>query len=203
MTKPDPSWVHVHNKDEMEAFYRGVLPNIITEAKYHGYAIGLHGSLRRDLDLIAVPWTDDHSDKDELARAVQEAACGMPSAKYQWEEKPCGRWAASFPICWTEMTNELSLGHIDLSVMASVRPEALRNPQDEAVRAAWDELLEKVAIQAVLPPKKGYDRRAIYLCVEDENDHGGEYVEVYDVSMEELNLLRGLLCAPSPRGKLP
>lgn len=80
----------------------------------------------------------------------------------------------------------------------SARPEALRNPQDEAVRAAWDELLEKVAIQAVLPPKKGYDRRAIYLCVEDENDHGGEYVEVYDVSMEELNLLRGLLCAPSP-----
>lgn len=84
------------------------------------------------------------------------------------------------------------------ALRATTPPEALRNPQDEAVRAAWDELLEKVAIQAVLPPKKGYERRAIYITVEDENDHGSEYAEVYDVSMEELNLLRGLLCAPSP-----
>lgn len=24
-----------------------------------GYAIGLHGSMKRDVDLIAVPWTDE------------------------------------------------------------------------------------------------------------------------------------------------
>lgn len=70
--------------------------------------------------------------------------------------------------------------------------------RDEGVRAAWSELLEKVAIQAVQPPKQGYERRAIYLCVEDECDAGGEYVEVFDVSMEELNLLRGLLAPSAP-----
>lgn len=179
MTKPEPSWVHVHNKDEMEAFYRGVLPNIITEAKYHGYAIGLHGSLRRDLDLIAVPWTDDHSDKDELARAVQEAACGMSSAKYQWEKKPCGRWAASFPICWTEMTNELSLGHIDLSVMASALPEAPRS-EEAAVLAAAKRLAHYL--------EEGWD----------EQDDPADVAEADGACDGLVKAVKALLCAPSP-----
>lgn len=28
-------------------------------ARQVGYAVGVHGSLKRDFDLIAVPWTDD------------------------------------------------------------------------------------------------------------------------------------------------
>jgi hypothetical protein len=114
-------WTHVHNKDELEAFYRSVLENIRKEAEYHGYAIGVHGSLRRDLDLIAVPWKHDHSDKNDLAAAIQEAACGFPQESYQWEKKPCRRLAVSFPVCWTERSDgfpaETNLGHIDLSVM--------------------------------------------------------------------------------------
>jgi len=130
-------WVRVSNKDELEAFYRGVLPAIITAAKEHGYAIGVHGSLRRDLDLIAAPWTEDYSDKDELAQAIHEAALGPVQEKYNWTEKPLGRLASSFPICWTENSDvfqlETNLGNIDLSVMPalaleSVREEALMCP---------------------------------------------------------------------------
>lgn len=128
MTEKEFRWVHVNSKDELEAFYRGVLPNIITEARAHGYAIGVHGSLHRDLDLIAVPWTDDYSDKDELAHAIQEAALGPVQASYQWERKPNGRMAVSFPICWAEISptfkRETNLAHIDLSVMGvTARPE--------------------------------------------------------------------------------
>jgi hypothetical protein len=32
----------------------------------HGYALALHGSMARDLDLVAVPWTDDADDPDKL-----------------------------------------------------------------------------------------------------------------------------------------
>lgn len=121
--EPTPRWVSVHSVDEMEAFYKAILTQIRTEAKYHGYAIGLHGSMRRDLDLIAIPWSDDHSDKDELARAIQEAACGMPQMVYQWNNKPCGRVSVSIPVCWPEWPEGIGDGHIDLSVMPDLERE--------------------------------------------------------------------------------
>lgn len=150
------SWTHVHNKDELEAFYRSILANIKTEAEYHGYAIAVHGSLRRDLDLIAVPWRVDHADKDDLARAIQEAACGFPQESYQWERKPCGRLAVSFPVCWTERNegfpNETNLGHIDLSLMpSSTRPEALPNDVREKVSAALEYAADMISTAKVEP----------------------------------------------------
>lgn len=134
MSESEFRWTHIHSKDELEAFYRAALPNIIAAAKECGYAIGLHGSLRRDLDLIAVPWVIGQSDKDVLAMSIHKAACGLNEKSYQWEQKPLGRWATSFPVCWTEkgekFPSETNLGHIDLSVMEhAVRPEAA--PHDE------------------------------------------------------------------------
>ncbi len=35
-----------------------------------GYALAVHGSLARDIDLIAVPWTVEAVDQDTLARAL-------------------------------------------------------------------------------------------------------------------------------------
>ena len=35
----------------------------------YGYALALHGSMARDLDLVAVPWTDDADDPDKLISA--------------------------------------------------------------------------------------------------------------------------------------
>lgn len=109
-------WVHIKNKTELEAFYVSILPKIKEAARVCGYAIGVHGSLRRDFDLIAAPWQEKHSDKDELATKIHIAACGLSNQKYEWEKKPCSRVATSFPICWTEWT-EPNLGHIDLSVV--------------------------------------------------------------------------------------
>lgn len=117
-----PSWARIHSKDELEQFFRDALPRIRDMAKLHGYAIGLHGSMRRDLDLIAVPWAENYSSRNELARVVMMATCGMEQATFQWEQKPNGRMATSIPVCWTECSesfpSEPSLGHIDLSVIA-------------------------------------------------------------------------------------
>lgn len=115
-------WVHIENKDHLEVFYRNILPRLSLAAKTCGYALGVHGSLRRDLDLIATPWVDEHSDKDQLAREIHRAACGLERQTYQWEEKPMGRTATSFPICWADW-NEPNLGHVDLSVVGTVNPK--------------------------------------------------------------------------------
>lgn len=113
-------WHHVENREELEAFYLSVLPAIREAAKNCGYAVGVHGSLRRDLDLIATPWVEEFSDKEILAREIHKAACGLEGQSYSWENKPNGRLATCFPICWTwhEDPMILSNGHIDLSVVS-------------------------------------------------------------------------------------
>lgn len=115
------SWANIQSEDKLEVFYKSVLPAIRKVAKDNGYAIGLHGSMRRDLDLIAVPWSETFTTKDQLAGAIQMAACGFKNTVYTWEEKPLGRQATAFPICWIDYKSfgEIppSLGHIDLSVI--------------------------------------------------------------------------------------
>lgn len=115
------AWVTVKDRDEMEAFFLSVLPKLRDVARAHGYAIGAHGSFRRDMDLIAVPWAEQCSSRDDLASALQRAACGLEMASYQWERKPHGRLATCFPICFPEFYdgNTLSLGHVDLSVFGA------------------------------------------------------------------------------------
>lgn len=117
---PDADWYRCETVDQMQAFYLARLPAMRNAAKECGYALGLHGTLRRDLDLIAVPWVVDKepTSKDDLAHAIQDAACGLSrEGPYVWEEKPWGRKATAFPICTTAWHDMISAGHVDLSVM--------------------------------------------------------------------------------------
>ena len=109
-------WQKAHTADDLRAFFESVLPAVRKAARELGFAIGVHGSLRRDLDLIAVPWVVGHATADALAMAIQEAACGAHGGRVTWEQKPCGRLATSLPICWTE-DRRPSAGMIDLSVV--------------------------------------------------------------------------------------
>lgn len=60
-------------------------------AKARGYALGVHGSLKRDCDLIAVPWDAECVEPERLVRELCEEldarVIGEP------EDKPCGRRA--------------------------------------------------------------------------------------------------------------
>jgi len=116
-------WFKARTIDEMQSFYFSRLPAIREAARQHGYAIGLHGSARRDFDLMAMQWTSEASNKDTLAHAIAIAACGITcDGPYRWEKKPNGRAAVSICICWADHSNPefngmLSVGHIDLSVI--------------------------------------------------------------------------------------
>ena len=62
-------------------------------AKKHGWAIGVHGSLERDIDLIAIPWTEDASGTWPLFEEIRDAV-GADHAGVQGDlRKPHGRQA--------------------------------------------------------------------------------------------------------------
>lgn len=78
-----------------------------------GYAIGLHGSFTRDLDLIAVPWADKACDPEHLVRRICAVEfLGLREHPKGPGDKPHGRRA------WTLLFKEFSDPRfIDLSIM--------------------------------------------------------------------------------------
>lgn len=113
------TWKVFTDIDQMQQFYQKVLPKIQATGKECGYAIAVHGSMRRDLDLIAVPWVSEYKSPDTLAHQIQLVASGISEpVQRQWEHKPNGRIATSFPICIFEGNYTTpGLGHVDLSVV--------------------------------------------------------------------------------------
>ena len=56
---------------EVEALARRIIRPLRTEARLHGYALALHGSLTRDIDIIAVPWTAEAKSADTLVKGLR------------------------------------------------------------------------------------------------------------------------------------
>ncbi len=85
----------------------------------YGYALALHGSMGRDLDLVAIPWTDDAESPEKLLRAFVRFVKGKSKVNIKlyvpgMTKKPHGRIAYSIPI-----------GHdgqyLDVSIMPKVK----------------------------------------------------------------------------------
>ena len=111
---PRIEWCVSDDPIEKRKHYEKVLPLIREAAKKLGYAIGLHGSLERDLDLIAVPWEETFCAPDELAHAVQRAASGSSGAWPEPIKKPHGRLGYVLHIG--------VYAYIDLSIIATASP---------------------------------------------------------------------------------
>lgn len=100
-----------------------LLPAIREAARKLGYAVGLHGTLERDYDLIACPWTEEAAHPDDVAEAIKVAegcvrwrvyrGMGQLSRKNQ-DNKPHGRITYCFD--W-DHNNYENRDYIDLSVM--------------------------------------------------------------------------------------
>lgn len=56
--------------------YCFVVPIVQRAARKVGYAVAVHGSMNSDLDLVAIPWTDDAVSTKELLEAVLHS-CGV------------------------------------------------------------------------------------------------------------------------------
>lgn len=78
-------------------------------AREVGYAVGVHGTLERDLDLIAAPWIAEAVKPFELAQHIA-SGIGGNVLDYKTQDKPCGRWSCNINSDgWFKL--------IDLSVM--------------------------------------------------------------------------------------
>lgn len=115
--------------------YCFVVPIVQKAARKVGYAIAVHGSMNSDLDLVAIPWTEDAVSAEDLFKAVRESCavfypqdesdayvkCAMGFVVLHPgppEAKPHGR------LAW-----DLQLGsgaRIDLSVMPRLGEREIR-----------------------------------------------------------------------------
>jgi hypothetical protein len=78
----------------------------------YGYALAMHGSFTRDLDLIAVPWTERACDAEHLVRVIETKADLRITVEAEAGKKPQGR------MTWTLMFKTFGDPRfIDLSVM--------------------------------------------------------------------------------------
>lgn len=53
--------------------YMCLYPGLAEIARANGYALAVHGSLARDMDLIAVPWIDSPSSPEVVIAAIESA----------------------------------------------------------------------------------------------------------------------------------
>ena len=119
MTVPRPSVLPGHEEREMLITREHAIAAATNVARQVGYAIGVHGSQLRDLDLIAAPWTDDAVTALELVESIAYALPGVVQG--QAEKRPHGRlgWVICPRYRWG-----IDAWYIDISVMPRRRKRA-------------------------------------------------------------------------------
>lgn len=92
------------------AYAAGIYPQLAEKAKDLGYALAIHGSLNRDLDIVAIPWVDNAVDPIVLIKELCDIFHIEPNHDINKPEvKPHGRLAWSLPLWWG--------AYIDISVI--------------------------------------------------------------------------------------
>lgn len=125
----EPSRVHnggfstdATDPEQVRALARRIVRPLRERARTLGYALAAHGSLERDIDLVAVPWTAQAVAPDALANGLRAVVdnlypIGLEHGPSDKHPKPHGR------LCWSWWLRPWT--YIDLSVF----PPA---PEDDA-----------------------------------------------------------------------
>ena len=102
------------------ATYYGILKEI---AKNHGYALAVHGSFVKDMDLIAVPWVDFPSAHETMLQEMYEMIGydrGKNALPYTSKEnKPHGRTSYTIPTG--------AGGYVDISITSVLFYQPISN----------------------------------------------------------------------------
>ena len=88
-----------------------VIDPIRKTARKLGYSVAVHGSMVRDIDLVAIPWTDKAVSQEKVAEAIRaeiEKICkwGLFIHGEEGTEKPHGRraWLISVFSCEVDLS---------------------------------------------------------------------------------------------------
>jgi hypothetical protein len=108
----------IHARPSLYAYYFYDLKKI---ALRYGYNLVLHGSMNRDLDLIAIPWQDKVKPHDKMIKAFAKFLGGklMLWGKLEYTNKPHGRMAYVINLNRGEKNKEYKdlQYYLDISVM--------------------------------------------------------------------------------------
>lgn len=110
------------NKKAAPSFYAIYYSKIHSVCKKNGYTLVLHGSMQRDLDLIAIPWAQGAIESNKLIEKICEVSGTMNIPHHKTRKysiKPHGRKAYS-------LTWDGTLGatpYIDISIMPITKRE--------------------------------------------------------------------------------
>ncbi len=107
--------------------YYDMLIGPLRERAYElGYALCHHGTLKRDIDLVAVPWIREAADPQTLAEALRHVARGViGKADMKWDETRQEFWRNGRPgdLPHGRLSWLIFLGgphYIDLAVMPRI-----------------------------------------------------------------------------------
>lgn len=103
--------------EQCTEYYRALIHALRHVAYRCGYALGVHGSLKRDIDLLACPWRDGAMNAEYLVEELRKAAeVIVGHAKFgegeQPTQKPHGRLAWSMYL-----SHRSDMAYLDISVM--------------------------------------------------------------------------------------
>lgn len=153
-----------------------------------GYALTMHGSFTRDLDLVAVPWIDRAREPEHLARRILET-CGLKDTAGNPGEKSHGR------LVWTMRLPDFGDPRfVDFSVMPPSPLLSARPGGDDATPAMrivivdrgdgftairhWDNIGELPAGEHFLythPAQAGVEEAGFYIAsFRESGSRGGE-----------------------------
>lgn len=107
----------------VDQFLAEVLPDLTLAARGCGYALAVHGSLARDIDIIAIPWTERADDADFLLQRLCGSLAGKVGraiSEHAWTDKAHGRRAKT--IILPGMCPEIDFSVMPLAVVEGSRP---------------------------------------------------------------------------------
>ncbi len=108
--KPPRKRMYALRSCHAPAFYASVYAGLRGVARRAGYALAIHGSMMKDLDLVAVPWTDEAIPQVDLVNRLIKRCRGWIAPTKNPGKKPHGRRAYTIHLDATR--------YIDLSVIA-------------------------------------------------------------------------------------
>ena len=94
------------------AFYAVLYDSMKRAAMERWYTLEIHGSMHRDMDLIAVAWIEEASPMEELIESIDECLWKTVFKESKWgtlTKRPHGRISIALSIMWD--------WYIDLSII--------------------------------------------------------------------------------------
>lgn len=117
-------WKNIKTEAGLKKEYLKLYDQLVPIARQCGYALAIHGSKTRDLDLVAVPWTKKPLQPETLILLIENKVNDLKHTREYWKREENiayryhGRKAYSILISWLGkpfIERGKGLAYIDIS----------------------------------------------------------------------------------------